>query len=97
MKVHVNVHDINPGELEDWELTVLRARVEEEVARRSQVSIELTLEERCLLECGHTIPAIKSVRERIQPRPSLRQAKDACDAWRNANMKTDESGKWTRK
>lgn len=82
MMIRINVFDIEVETIPDHELTALRAKLENEAARRSPPVIDLTLEEKCLIRCGEFIAAIKSVRERFSPKPSLRHAKDACDAYK---------------
>lgn len=83
MMIRVGVNDIEVETIPDHELSLLRIRLENEAVRRAPPVIELTLEEKCLIRCGELISAIKSVRERYSPRPALRHAKDACDAYKD--------------
>lgn len=96
IRANISVHELDIAGLDDYDFGLLKALVEAEAQKRHPPVIKLTLQEQCLIECGHIIPAIQSVRKRYQPRPSLRQAKDACDNYRNANMVL-VAGRWQRK
>lgn len=67
--------------LSEWELSQLKDQINEEERKRKGPA-ELDIAEKCMVRCGQHIQAIKAYRARI-PGTGLREAKDACDAFRN--------------
>lgn len=79
---HASVYDIDMSALDDHELRQLGQLINDERLRRDPPNIVLTEPEKCLIAGGHSISAIKLIRERLDPKPGLRQAKDAVDAYK---------------
>lgn len=65
--------------LSETDFRELECVVQNERTRRGTAS-ELNIAEKCLVRCGQHIPAIKALRDRTGI--GLREAKDACDAFR---------------
>lgn len=79
---YVDPADIDFASMDSFELDRLDSLVQAERLRRAPPTITLTEPEKCLIAGGHNIAAIRMIRERLDPKPSLRAAKDAIDAYR---------------
>ena len=94
--VTLNLQDMN-----DWDLSQLSDAAANELKRRKGPA-ELDIAEKCMVRCGQHIQAIKAYRARI-PGTGLREAKDACDAFRNTipdykegkTFWSEAEGRWT--
>lgn len=92
--VTLNLQDMN-----DWDLSQLADAATNEQKRRKGPA-ELDTTEKCLVRCGQHIQAIKAYRARTST--GLREAKDACDAFRATILDyqdgktqwSEELGKW---
>lgn len=85
--------------LTDRQLDELAQEIETERRRREPPPVVLADHEKCLIKGGHIVYAIRSVRERCAVngvKPSLRQCKDAVDAYRDSiGMRYDAAtGQW---
>lgn len=81
MGFRIGAFTIDLTQMSEWELSNLKTEIENE-ERKRKGPVELDTTEKCLVRCGQHIQAIKAYRNRI-PGTGLREAKDACDAFRN--------------
>jgi hypothetical protein len=94
MRATVMISQVDLTTCDDRELDELAAALTAERTRREPPPINLSEAEKCLIRGGHAITAIKLIRERYEPRPGLRQAKDACDAYK-ATLRDDGTERCT--